>query len=122
MTRISFAMRLSGIPVSYTHLVCYDEVYYHITEDETEIVMYEYNPEPSQNVYVIQMKEMCIRDSCGTYLVQNDYDEMMDRLYILEDIKDGRIDTAELKIVRYGSRYKDIPVSYTHLDVYKRQL
>ena len=48
---------------------------------------------------------------CGTYLVQNDYDEMMDRLYILEDIKDGRIDTAELKIVRYGSRYKDIPLN-----------
>ena len=48
---------------------------------------------------------------CGTYLVQNDYDEMMDRLYILEDIKDGRIDTAELKIVRYGSRYKDMPLN-----------
>lgn len=50
------SQELVGAFVGY--LVCYDEVYYHITEDETEIVMYEYNPEPSQNVYVIQMKDI----------------------------------------------------------------
>ena len=50
------SQELVGAFVGY--LVCYDEVYYHITEDETEIVMYEYNPEPSQNVYVVQMRDI----------------------------------------------------------------
>ena len=33
-------------------------------------------------------------DRCGTYLAKAEYDEMMDRLYILEDIREGRL--AEL--------------------------
>ena len=50
-------------------------------------------------------------DRCGTYLPQAEYDEMMDRLYILENIKDGSLDMAQKNIERYKASYKNIPLN-----------
>ena len=50
-------------------------------------------------------------DRCGTYLPQSEYDEMMDRLYILENIKDGSLDMAQKNIERYKASYKNIPLN-----------
>lgn len=50
-------------------------------------------------------------ERCGSYLPQAEYDEMMDRLYILEDIRDGRLDMAGRKIARYRAKYKNIPLN-----------
>ncbi len=50
-------------------------------------------------------------DRCGTYLAKAEYDEMMDRLYILEDIMKGRIDKAQDGIEKYRITYKDIPLN-----------
>ena len=62
------------------------------------------------------LKALCQRlginaDRCGIYLAQAEYDELMDRMYILEDIKDGRIDNAKEGIRQYQSKYKDIPLN-----------
>ena len=50
-------------------------------------------------------------DRCGTYLAQAEYDEMMDRLYILEDIRDGMTDRARERLACYEKMYKDIPLN-----------
>ena len=50
-------------------------------------------------------------DRCGTYLPQAEYDEMMDRLYILEYIKDGKIDRAEARLACYEKTYKKNPLN-----------
>lgn len=47
-------------------------------------------------------------DRCGTYLPQAEYDEMMDRLYILEYIKDGKIDRAEARLACYEKHIRKI--------------
>lgn len=62
------------------------------------------------------LKALCQRlginaDRCGIYLAQAEYDELMDRIYILEDIRDGRIDNAKEGIRKYQSKYKDIPLN-----------
>ena len=62
------------------------------------------------------LKALCQRlginsDRCGTYLPQSEYDEMMDRLYILENIKEGSRDMAQKNIARYKACYKDIPLN-----------
>lgn len=50
-------------------------------------------------------------DRCGTYLAKAEYDEMMDRLYILEDIREGRLDKAWAGVEKYRTTYKDIPLN-----------
>lgn len=50
-------------------------------------------------------------DRCGTYLAKAEYDEMMDRLYILEDIREGRLDKAWADVEKYRTTYKDIPLN-----------
>ena len=50
-------------------------------------------------------------DRCGTYLAKAEYDEMMDRLYILEDIREGRLDKARTGVEKYQATYKDIPLN-----------
>lgn len=50
-------------------------------------------------------------ERCGSYLPQAEYDEMMDRLYILEDIRDGRLDMAEKNIALYRAKYRNIPLN-----------
>ena len=50
-------------------------------------------------------------DRCGTYLAKVEYDEMMDRLYILEDIREGRLDKAWAGVEKYRTTYKDIALN-----------
>lgn len=50
-------------------------------------------------------------DRCGTYLAKAEYDEMMDRLYILEDIREGRLDKAWAGVEKYRTTYKDIALN-----------
>ncbi len=50
-------------------------------------------------------------DRCGTYLAKVEYDEMMDRLYILEDIREGRLDKVRAGVEKYQATYKDIPLN-----------
>ena len=50
-------------------------------------------------------------ERCGSYLPQAEYDEMMYRLYILEDIRDGRLDMAEKNIALYRAKYRNIPLN-----------
>ena len=47
----------------------------------------------------------------GTYLAGNEYDEMMDRLYILEDIRNGEVSKAEERIEGYVKKYDNIPLN-----------
>ena len=63
---------------------------------------------------------MCIRDSRSTREVFGDYIDVYDMTQAVED--------GATRSVYYESRViklnldQDTPVSYTHLDVYKRQL
>lgn len=50
-------------------------------------------------------------DRCGTYLAKVEYDEMMDRLYILEDIREGRLDKVRAGVEKYRTTYKDIALN-----------
>ena len=51
------------------------------------------------------------QERCGTYFAQAEYDEMLDRLYILEDIRAGRMDEADKRLAQYKDKYKDIPLN-----------
>ncbi len=51
------------------------------------------------------------QNRCGMYFPKAEYDELMDRLYILEDIRDGRTDSAEERVSHYEKVYKDIPLN-----------
>ncbi len=51
------------------------------------------------------------QDRCGTYLAKAEYDELMDRLYILEDIRDGRFAEAKKRTVDYENMYKNVPLN-----------
>ena len=66
--------------------------------------------------YIHVLRALCQRlginqDRCGTYFPQAEYDEMMDRLYILEDIKEMRTDSAEKRVAYYEKEHKDIPLN-----------
>lgn len=50
-------------------------------------------------------------ERCGSYLPQAEYDEMMDRLYILEHIRGGRLDMTEKNIAQYRAKYRNIPLN-----------
>ena len=49
-------------------------------------------------------------DRCGTFIASSEYDDIMERLRILEDIKEGRLDRARECIAGYAERYKDNPL------------
>ena len=51
------------------------------------------------------------QDRCGVYLAKAEYDDLMNRMYILEDIKDGKIDRAEERLACYERTYKNIPLN-----------
>ena len=61
-------------------------------------------------------------DRCGTYLPQAEYDEMMDRLYILEDIRDGMTDRARERLACYEKMYKDIPLNRQYVSFMRGRL
>lgn len=50
-------------------------------------------------------------DRCGIYIAKAEYDELMERLYILEDIRDGRLDRAEERVAGYDKKYGGIPLN-----------
>ena len=50
-------------------------------------------------------------DRCGTYIARAEYDELMDRLDILEDIREGRLDSAKERIGRYDIVYSKNPLN-----------
>jgi transcriptional regulator with XRE-family HTH domain len=62
------------------------------------------------------------KDRCGTYLAQAEYDEMMDRLYILEDIRDGMTDRAQERLACYEKMYKDIPLNRQYVSFMRGRL
>ena len=74
---------------------------------------------------------MCIRDSPGDVLVRNTTRVIPARIFGHRPETGGTMEFLLLKrldahhwecLVRPGRRAKPGPVSYTHLDVYKRQM
>ncbi|MGN1187411.1 MAG: helix-turn-helix domain-containing protein [Lachnospiraceae bacterium] len=58
----------------------------------------------------------------GTYLAGNEYDEMMDRLYILEEIRNGDVSKAEERIEGYVKKYDNIPLNYQFITYMRARL
>ena len=50
-------------------------------------------------------------DRCGIYIAKAEYDELMERLHILEDIREGRLDGAEERVAGYDKKYGGIPLN-----------